>query len=170
MNEIINAILTRRSIRSYTDKNISKQDMDLILKAAMYAPTARNLQYWRFLVIQDKANMAKLEKIQPYNTLLNSANAAIIVCSDMENEVAQKYYMQDCGASIQNIMLAATSLGIGSITLGLYPNADQVTAIKEQFNIPENVAPIGIVALGYPNEEKPDPERFDEAKIHYEKW
>lgn len=170
MNEVINAILSRRSIRSYTNKNISKQDMDLILKSAMYAPTARNLQYWRFLVIQDKTNMAKLENIQPYNTLLNSANAAIIVCSEMENEVAQKYFMQDCGASIQNIMLAATSLGIGSITLGLHSNADQVAAIKEQFNMPQNIMPVGIVALGYPNEEKPDPGRFDESKIHYEKW
>ncbi len=170
MNDIINAILKRRSIRAYTDKEISEDTMNTILKAAMYAPTARNSQEWRFIVVRNPENLQKIQQVQPYNTLLEQANAAVIVCALVESDAAKRYFQQDCGASIQNLMLAAYGLGVGSVWLGVYPNEQLVDGITKSFKLPKDVFPIGVVALGYPAEEKPDPERFDASKIHNEQW
>lgn len=170
MEEILNSILTRRSIRAYTDKDISEETMNKLLKAAMYAPTARNFQEWRFIVVRKPENLAKIEKVQPYNTLLKQAKAAVIVCAQLEKDDHKLFFQQDCGASIQNLMLAAHGLGIGSVWLGVYPRPNLIEGITKAFNLPQNVSPIGVVALGYPAEEKPDPNRFDPSKIHYEQW
>ena len=170
MEEILNTILTRRSIRAYTDKEISEETMNMLLRSAMYAPTARNFQEWRFIVVREPENLAKIEKVQPYNTLLKQAKAAVIVCAQLETDLHKRFFQQDCGASIQNLMLAAHGLGIGSVWLGVYPLPEITDGITKAFNLPEDVLPIGVVALGYPAEEKSDPNRFDPSKIHYEKW
>ena len=170
MSEILDAILTRRSIRSYTDKEISEESMNTILKSAMYAPTARNFQSWRFIVVRDRKNLKKIEEVQPYNTLLEHAKAAVIVCAQLETDAHKLFFQQDCGAAIENLMLAAHGLGIGSVWLGVYPREQLIEGITKAFGLPKDVVPIGVVALGYPAEEKPDPERFDQSKIHYEQW
>lgn len=170
MEEILNSILERRSIRAYTDKDISEETMNKLLKAAMYAPTARNFQEWRFIVVKKPENLAKIEKVQPYNKLLEQANAAVIVCAHLETDLHKRFFQQDCGASIQNLMLAAHGLGIGSCWLGVYPIPELTEGITKEFDLPKDVLPIGVIALGYPAEEKADPQRFDPSKIHYEKW
>jgi len=170
MSEILDAIFTRRSIRSYTDKEISEESMNTILKAAMYAPSARNFQPWRFIVVRDRKNLKKIQEVQPYNTLLEHAKAAVIICAQFETDMHKLFFQQDCGAAIENLMLAAHGLGIGSVWLGVYPREQLIKGIAKAFGLPKDVVPIGVVALGYPAEEKPDPERFDQSKIHYEQW
>jgi nitroreductase len=164
------AINKRRSIRKFTDKAIPEADLKILLKAAMMAPTGRNIQEWEFLVIRDKQTLAKITEIHPYAKMLLEAPAAIIVCANMDKENAESFWVGDCGAASQNILLAATELGIGSVWLGVQNNKERFEGIKKLFNLPANIMPFNIIALGYAAETKESMDRYDESKVHYEKW
>ncbi len=164
------AILKRRSIRQFTNQPIAQDDLNTLLRAAMMAPTARNCQEWEFVIVQKKETFQKIMHIHPYAKMLEQANCAIIVCGNTQREHAPGYWMADCGAATQNILLAATSLGIGSVWLGVYPNEERMNGLAKILNLPEYIKPLNIIALGYPNEKKEEIDRFDPAKIHVEKW
>ena len=164
------AILKRRSIRQFTNQPIAQDDLNTLLRAAMMAPTARNCQEWEFVIVRKKETFQKIMHIHPYAKMLEQANCAIIVCGNTQREHAPGYWMADCGAATQNILLAATSLGIGSVWLGVYPNEERMNGLAKILNLPEYIKPLNIIALGYPNEKKEEIDRFDPAKIHVEKW
>ncbi|MBR3603687.1 MAG: nitroreductase family protein [Elusimicrobiaceae bacterium] len=166
----LQAIEKRRSIRKFQDKTISAEQIKTLLKAAMLAPTARNCQEWEFVVIKDRIVLNALKEVHPHAQMLSTADCAIVVCADTSREWAAGYWMGDCGAATQNILLAATDMGIGSVWLGVYPNEDRMQAIADVLQLPTNVKPFNVIALGYPDEEKEPVDRFDEKKIHYEKW
>lgn len=170
MNEILNAIFSRRSIRAFTDKKIDEQTLETLLKAGMYAPSAMNTQPWHFIVVRDKETMNKVMKVHPYSKMLKTADVLLVVCSSQINDAQKKFFTQDLGACTENILLAAKSLGIGSCWLGVYPNDDVVCKIAQIFDTPNDIVPFGLIALGYPDEEKSDPNRFDKSRIHNEKW
>lgn len=168
--KVMEAILKRRSIRQFTDQPIAKDDLTTLLRAAMMAPTARNCQEWEFVVVQNKDTFKKMMHVHPYAKMLEQAACAIVVCGNTQREHAPGYWMADCGAATQNILLAATSLGIGSVWLGVYPNEERMEGLAKLLGLPDYVKPLNIIALGYPNEKKEDVDRFDPAKIHTEKW
>ena len=170
MNETLNTIFSRRSIRAFTDKNIDDQTLETILKAGMYAPSAVNNQPWHFVVVRNKETMNKVMQVHPYSKMLKTANVLIVVCASQSTEIQKMFFPQDLGACTENILLAAKSLGIGSVWLGVYPSDDRVCEIAEIFDTPNDIVPFGLIALGYPNEEKNDPNRFDKSRIHNEKW
>lgn len=167
---VLEAIAKRRSIRKFTDRPVSQEQTNALLKAAMFAPTAHNRQEWEFVVVRDRALLNRLTEIHPYAQMLASANCALVVCADITREAPSGYWPGDCGAATQNILLAATELGLGSVWLGVYPNEKRMNDIAALLELPKNVLPFNIIALGYPNETKEDVERFDPAKVHYEKW
>ena len=176
--EMMDGILTRRSIRQYKDEKISKEDITKILKAAQYAPSAHNRQPWEFLIIEDKEKMAEFRKIQPWTSFVKDAAVAILVCGNMDvahhktiGENTYSYADIDCSLATQNITLAAHSLGIGSCICGVAPMPEVVQKFSEMFELPENIRPIALVALGVPAEEPKQPaDRFSEDKIHWYKW
>ncbi len=164
-------ILKRRSIRKYQNKKITKTDIEEILKAAMYAPSAGNEQPWEFIVIDDRAILDIIPTVHPYAQMLKEAPLAILVCFDLNKDHYYGYYLQqDCAAATQNLLLAATVKGIGSVWLGVYPDEKRVEDIRKLFNLPENIKPFSLISLGFPNETKTMPERFDINKIHYNNW
>lgn len=168
--KVMEAILKRRSIRQFTNQPIAKDDLTTLLRAAMMAPTARNCQEWEFVVVRDKNTFKEMMHVHPYAKMLEQAACAIIVCGNTQREHAPGYWMADCGAATQNILLAATSLGIGSVWLGVYPNEERMNGLAQILGLPDYVKPLNIIALGYPAEKKEDLDRFDPAKIHIEKW
>ena len=118
--EIQEALLNRRSIRKYKNQKINKEDIDKILKAAMYAPSAMNLQAWQFIVIDDKDVLIETIKSIPYAEMLKQSAAAILVCGDSSVEKNESWLLQNCSAVIQNILLSAHGLGIGSCWIGIH--------------------------------------------------
>lgn len=164
----LEAIFKRRSIRQYKPGEISQQDIETLLKAAMAAPTARNCQEWEFVVVRDKNMFKKMLEIHPYARMLEHADCAIVVCGNTQREHAPGYWMADCGAATQNILLAATELGIGSVWLGVYPNQDRMDGLSRLLKLPAHVKPLNIISLGLPAEHPAEVDRFDPAKIHYE--
>lgn len=167
---MLDVIYGRRSIRKYQQKPVEDEKLNEILRAAMYAPSAMNKQPWRFVVCKERKTLDEIQKIHPYSSMLKTAPCCIVVCADTDMEYAQGSYIQDCAASVENLLLAAKYLGLGTCWLGIYPDVNRQDEFKKFFNMPKNIVPFCAVALGYPNEEIVTPNRFDKSKIHFEKW
>lgn len=168
--DALEAIMNRRSIRTYTDQPVTDEQIETLLRAAMAAPTSVNNLDWQFAVIRRKEHMEKIMELKPGNAdMLREASAAILVCGDMQLAYPGNpdYWIQDCAAATQNILIAATALGLGSVWLGVYPNTKRAEALRQYFALPEHLTPFGIVSLGYPAEQKSPRHYYDPAKVHY---
>lgn len=168
--EIQEALLNRRSIRKYTNQKISADNINTILKAAMYAPSTMNTQAWQFVVIDDKKVLLKIFEIIPHAEMLKQTDKAILVCGDLSIEKNENYLLQNCSAVTQNILLSAYGLGLGSCWISVYGSEETLKKIKSHFKLPDNIIPVSLVSLGYPDEEVKTEERFKEDKIHFNKW
>ncbi|NTW33233.1 MAG: nitroreductase family protein [Bacteroidetes bacterium] len=164
------AIFNRRSIRKYETKAVEEEKINKLLKAAMYAPNANDTQAWQFIVINDRNILDAITKIHPYAKMLEKAPLAILVCGDKRLEKTEAYLNTNCSAATQNLLLAAYSLDLGSVWLGIYPREPRMKGLSELLNLPENLVPISLVAIGYPAEKTAIPERFKQEKIHYNKY
>lgn len=162
-------IFERRSVRKYTDKDISSEDMEKLLKAGMNAPSAHNYKPYDLIAVKKKETLKKLADTCIYSHMLNEANAAIIVCSRADDEKTP-YWQADCGAVTENILLEATHLGIGSCWLGGYPDLEKTAKEKEILGIPEEYKVFCVISLGYPNENKKPNDNYYQEKVHYEKF
>ncbi|MCX7902885.1 MAG: nitroreductase family protein [Caloramator sp.] len=163
-------IFKRRSIRKYLDKPVAKEDIDDLLRAAMAAPSAGNEQPWEFIIVDDKNILKRIADLHPYAKMLYEAPVAIVVCGDLNKEKYKGFWVQDCSAATQNILLEATDKGLGTVWIGVYPDETRVKDISNIFGIPSNVIPLSIVAVGYPDQEMQEVDRFEPQKIHYNKW
>ena len=161
--ERLHWIFKRRSIRRFVDRPVEKEKVELLLKAAMAAPSASNRQPWRFVVITRRELLNKLADIHRYAKMLYEAPLCICVCGNTE----AKHWVQDCSAAMENLLLADANLDLGGVWLGVHPNAELEEAIKEVLEIPAGYAPLGMAALGYPGETKPAQTRYDEDKVEY---
>ena len=164
------AILERRSIRKYTDEPISDQDIKELLQAAMAAPSAGNQQPWEFIVVNDREILNKIPEVHPYSQMLKMAPLAIIICGNMDKERHEGYWVQDCSAATENILIEAQYKGLGAVWLGVYPRKERIRGLKELFSLPENIIPLSIVSIGHPAESKEPSNRYDQSVIHINKW
>jgi nitroreductase len=168
--ETMKAILSRRSIRRYTEEPVSGDMIEDLLKAAMNAPSAGDEQPWHFIVIDRRPMLDKLADIHPYAKMLKQAPAAVIVCGDENMQKFKDFWVQDCSAASENMLLAAHALGLGAVWLGVFPAEKMVREIRELLNIPPNIIPFSIISVGHPAEEKESKERFDASRIHSNTW
>ena len=164
-------IMTRRSVRQYTDHQITPQEEEALLRAAMQAPSAGNEQPWEFLVVRERENMLKLTTGNPYSKMLEHAPMAIVVCGDTSlQRFPYDFWVQDCSAAVQNILIEAVHLGLGGVWLGTYPIEERVNGIKEAFSLPENIIPLAVLAIGQPLKQPEPADRFIPERIHRENW
>jgi nitroreductase len=168
--DTLEAIFTRRSIRTYTDQTVPTEVVDNLLRAAMQAPSAGNQQAWQFVVVTNRPQLNALAEVLPYGKMLTTAPLGIIVCGDLEHEKSKGYWVQDCSAATQNILLAAHAQGLGAVWLGVYPREQRVIDVRKALGVPENVTPLCVIAIGYPAEQKERADRYDPAKVHYDRW
>ena len=166
----IDAILSRRSIRRYTDQHVSEEMVDTMLKSAMYAPSAVNKQPWHFIVVRDKKKFEDIIDVHPNSKMLMDADMAIVVCIDTVQQHDDGYGIQDCSAATQNILLTAHELGLGAVWLGIFPREKRMEAVKRIFQLPSHIQPFAMISIGFPDETKTAFNRFDKTKIHYESW
>lgn len=171
--EALEAIFTRRSIRSFTDEPVTDETMQLLLKAAMSGPSCVNARDWSFIVVREPDTLNKMADAngRPAEPLRHAA-AAILVCGDLSLSFppAKEYWVIDGAVAAQNIVLAAHALGLGSVWLGTWPQMERVEAQAALFGLPENIVPHSVIALGYPLKELPERDGFDADKVHMEKW
>lgn len=169
---VIENIMTRTSIRQFTDQPVSKETLDTIVKAGMAAPSAMNKQPWAFVVITEKNVLDSLNSKHPYANL-KTATAAIVVCGNMEKTIegaGKEYWVQDCSAATENILLAAHGLNLGAVWCGVYPVEERVKDVSEVLGLPENIIPLNIITMGYPAENPEPKDKFNQANVHYQTW
>jgi nitroreductase len=168
----IKVILNRKSVRDYTGAGIEPEIIDIIVHSAMAAPSSRNLQPWNFIVITDKKTLDLLADGLPYAKMLYQAGAAIVVCGTPDNSEAElsDYWVQDCSAATQNILLAIEALGLGGVWTGVFPRQSRVAYVKKILSLPDEVIPLNVIPIGHPVKVENPKNKFDHKKIHYDKW
>ena len=167
---VLNNILERTSVRSYLDKSIEEDKIEKLLRAGMAAPTAVNKQPWHFVVVTDKSLLQKLAKANPYAEMVARAPLAIVVCGDMTKALdgnAREFWVQDCSAASENILLAATGLGLGAVWTGTYPSEERCAAVSEVLGLPETLIPLNTIVIGYPDGEVTPKDKWQESNISY---
>ena len=161
-------IESRRSIRKYqADKQVSKENLDSMMRAAMLAPSARNLRPWEFVAITKRETLDEIAQIMPNASMCKTATAAIVVVAAPNDETSEAFFPQDCGAATQSILLEAVSLGLGTCWCGVYPKGDRMAALAKLLNIQEPKMPFNVIAIGYPNESPEQRGFFDEKIVTY---
>ncbi|APC08377.1 nitroreductase family protein [Neomoorella thermoacetica] len=170
MDTILKSILARRSIRRYTGEPVATGDIKELLEAAMSAPSAGNEQPWHFVVITDRRILDEIPKVHPYSQMLKEAPAAILVCGDLQRQKHKGYWVQDCAAATENILLAAHAKGLGTVWLGVYPREERVAGLQKLLGLPEHIIPLSLIAVGHPAENKPPANRFDPSRVHLDRW
>lgn len=163
----MNSIFKRRSIRKYLDKEVEQEKIDLLLKAAMNAPSAGNQQPWEFYVIKDKTIIEKLSESSPYARCLKNAPLAIVPVYRKENLRFKSYAHIDMSICCENLWLEATELGLGCVWLGIAPIKERMEIVNEIIDIDESLESFAIMAIGYPGEVKEDKDYYEENRIHY---
>lgn len=155
-NETLKVIHNRKSVRHFTDQAVTKEQLELLLQAGMAAPTAVNRQPWAFYVVTRRGTLDSLGDQLPYAKMLAQAQAAIVVCGDMEKAGNMKdkgYWVQDCAAATQNILLAAESIGLGAVWTAVFPYDDRSATVINNLKLPAHHVPLNVIPIGYPTGE-----------------
>jgi nitroreductase len=166
----MDVILQRRSIRRFEPDPIPEETVRELLRAAMSAPSAGDERPWQFVVLDDRGILDRIPTVHPYAEAVRRAPLAILVCGDLSRERHEGFWVQDCAAATENLLLAVTAKGLGAVWLGVHPRPDRVTGFRRLLGIPENVVPFALVPLGRPAERKPREDRFDAGRVHRNGW
>ena len=166
-SDALDVIMTRTSIRSFTGAPVSQEQIETILKAGMAAPSAINIQPWRFVVMTDKDKIASTFGNNPRGAdMYTKAGAVIVVCGD----TSSMFWFEDCSAAAENILLAAKAIGLGAVWTAGYPADDRVEPVSKALELPETVKPLCIIPVGVPAEDPEPKDKWKPENIHWEKW
>jgi nitroreductase len=168
--DVMEAIITRRSIRSYQDRAVAEETVTELLSAAMHAPSAGNEQPWHFVVVSDRGLLAKVRDVHPHAAMAERAPLAILVCGDLSLEKYPGFWVQDCSAAVQNLLLAAHGRGLGAVWTGIYPLQERVEGFRSLFRLPAQVIPLALVVIGHPSHVPKGEDRFRADRIHHNTW
>lgn len=171
VNPMLETIFRRRSIRRYQERPVEAETLDLLLQAAMAAPSAMDCRPWEFIVVTETEKLEQFRRRLIFGN--RNAPAAIVVCGNprrSKNPTARLFWVQDCAAATENILLAATALGLGTVWIGVYPVGSFVRVVREVVSLPRHVTPLCIVYVGYPAEEKPPRTRYEEERVHWQEY
>lgn len=168
--EFLDVVTTRRSIRQFRDQPVPADMVTAIIKAAMMAPSAGNQQPWHFIVINNRAKLDAIPAIHPYSRMVLQAPVAILLCGDEQVKPWTDFWVQDCSAATQNMLLAARDLGLGSVWAGIYPVEERIAGFRRLFSIPEPIVPFALVPVGWPAGDFAPADRFRPDRIHADTW
>ena len=172
-NPTLETIMTRTSIRKYADRPVEKEKIEAMLRAGMAAPTAVNKQPWHFVVVNDRAKLNELAAANPRAKMLQTAPLAIVVCGDMNQAMqgkGQAYWIQDCSAATENILLAAHAQGLGAVWTGVYPMEDRIQPLSKTLKLPETVIPLCTIVIGYPAEQPKPKDKWKPENVSYNEF
>ncbi|MEG0308739.1 MAG: nitroreductase family protein [Clostridium sp.] len=168
---VIDCMYKRRSIRKFQDKELNEDTLVTLIKAATAAPTACNSRPWEFIIITEKSVLSEVNENIYFGKY--TAPAMIVVCGNMKLAMSgpvKDFWIQDCSAAIENILLAATSMELGSVWVGLYPVESSYRPLYKILNLPKEVIPMGIVYVGYAAEEKESRTQYDEKHVYWQRY
>jgi nitroreductase len=167
MDQRLGIIFARRSIRAYTDERLTESEITSLLQAGMAAPSANNRQPWHMVVVTDKDMLKALADVHSYGKMLPHAALAIVICGDPS---LSDWWVQDCSAATENILVAAAGLGLGGVWLGCHGRPEREQAIRGLLDIPDHVGVLCIISIGHPGERKEPRTQYNPARVHKNKW
>lgn len=171
---VLENIFSRKSVRSFTDEPVSKEALDTLVRAAMAAPTGRDMRPWKFVIINEREMMDSLAQELPYAKMLTQAQAAVVVCGDMSvtdpNGNPSCNWTFDCSAATENLLLAAEAMGLGAVWTGVHPYEARVAAVKSALGLPEHIIPLNLIPIGHPKGNPQPKDKFNSDNIHYNGW
>ncbi|MBN1389589.1 MAG: nitroreductase family protein [Candidatus Thermoplasmatota archaeon] len=166
----MNIIMERRSVRKYHGDPVEKGVIERILNAADAAPCANGRRSWHFVVLDDREVLDRVPSFHPYSRMVLEAPLAILVCADTSLEPTEGYWAQNCSAATENILLASTAEGLGSVWLGIYPRMDRISGMKRLVGTPEHMVPFSLVVIGKSGERKEPHGKCDPSRVHHNSW
>lgn len=167
MDDRLDIIFSRRSIRAYTDEPVSQADITSLLEAGMAAPSASNRKPWHFVAVTDRAVLRALAEAHPFGKMLAGAAVGIAVCGDPR---VSDWWVQDCAAATENILVAVAGLGLGGVWLGCHGRLEREQAVRDVLGIPASIGVLSLLAIGHPAEDKEARTQFDPARVHRNQW
>jgi nitroreductase len=168
--DAIQAIMTRRSVRSFTEEPVTDEQLETLLRAAMAAPSAGNEQPWRIVVTRDRETLVRWSRATPFSRPLAGATVGLAICGETVAQKHSGFWVDDCGAATQNLLLAAHALGLGAVWIGVHPSKLMVANVRRILKPPRSVTPFALVALGHP-EKQPEPiDRFRPDFVVTDGW
>ena len=172
MNQNLNFIFSRRSVRKYENKEVPDEMIQDLLEAGMAAPSAVAKDPWHFIVVKNRATLDQMAEVLPSGQMLRQATAAFVICGDINqaNLQHESYMLQDLSAAAENILIAANTMGLGTCWLGVHPRPERMEGIINLFSLPDHIIPMCGIAIGWPKDSPPARTRFNPEKVHREKW
>ena len=168
---VLNAIHQRTSIRTYTGQEVPGHLVEQLLRAAMAAPSSRNVQPWEYYVVTERNKLDRLADGLPFAKMLAHAPMAVVVAGNTEagepNEEQIHNWVMDCSAATQNLLLAAQAVGLGAVWTGVWPYQSRIAVVRETLNIPQHIIPLNVIPLGYPDGEHKPKDKWDAEKVHW---
>ena len=168
---VLHNILQRKSVRAYTDRAVSHKQLDTLIRAAMAAPTGRDMRPWHFIVLEGRHQLNPLAEQLPYAKMLAEAQAAVVVCGDMsvtdKEGNPSRNWTFDCSAATENLLLQAEAMGLGAVWTGVYPYDERIEAVKQALHLPDHLIPLNVIPIGYPKGDPQPKEKYDPAKVEY---
>jgi nitroreductase len=169
----LEVIYSRKSVRNYTGVPATREELQILLKAGMAAPSAVDRRPWAFVVVSDEKLLNKLAEGLPYSKMIVKAKAAIVVCGVLDKALegeGQAFWVQDCSAATENILLAAEAIGLGAVWTGMYPSKERMDYVRSVLGMPDRVMPLNVIAVGNPAGVEKPKDKFDPGNIHWNKW
>ena len=166
-------IMTRVSVRAYTADKVSETQIEKMLRAGMAAPSAVNKQPWHFIVVTEQVQLDALAEVTPNAKMAAAAPLAIVVCGDMSKTLdgeARDFWIQDCSAATQNILLEAHALGLGAVWTGTWPALERCAAVAQVLDIPEGIVPFATIVIGHPAGENKPKDKWNPRNVSWEKY
>ncbi len=170
--EALEAIFSRKSVRNFTGEEVSDEQINILLRAGMSAPSAVNMQPWEFIVVKKKETLNAMADNLPFAKMMEKAGACIVVCAipELAHRKLKEYAIIDCTCASENILIAVEAIGLGAVWTAVYPNIDRIEFVRKLLGIPKNVIPLNAIAIGIPTGEDLPKNKYKPQKIHYEHW
>lgn len=166
--ELKEVLLKRRSVRKFTEEAVSDEMIEELLHAAMSGPSACNKKPWEFYVVTNQQKLQELKEASMFTKI--SAKLAIIVCGNLLRALPMKmanYWIQDCSAATENILLKVTDLGLGAVWCGIHPQKKAEERVRQMLDIPKSEIPLNVIFIGHPAEEPEARDQYEEKRVHY---
>ncbi|RPH96612.1 nitroreductase family protein [candidate division KSB1 bacterium] len=168
--DALEAIFTRRSVRYYQTRAVSEEQLQILLEAAMNAPSAGNEQAWQFIVITDRGIMDAIAEFHPHAQMLTQAPMAVLICGDIRHQQHEGGWVLDCAAATQNMLLAAHATGLGAVWVGIHPNTERIERIRDLIGLPSYIVPVSLVPIGHPADTPSPVRRYDSTRVRKNRW
>lgn len=164
---VLENIAERKSVRKYLNKSVEEDKIDAMVKAGMAAPSGMDRRPWEFVIVTDREALDSMAAKLPYAKMLTNAPLAIVVCGDTTRS---SYWYLDCSAATQNVLLAAEALGLGAVWTAAYPYEDRIDVVRQNTGLPENIVPLCVIPIGYPDGPQKAKDKFDLQRVHRNKY